>query len=70
MAKTFEGKKVLVTGGSRGLGAAIARAFGGDRGCDHDVGGFPDFRATHMFGWHQPSVMTKRCEFASLDGVL
>jgi 3-oxoacyl-[acyl-carrier protein] reductase len=27
MAKTFEGKTVLVTGGSRGLGAAIARAF-------------------------------------------
>jgi NAD(P)-dependent dehydrogenase (short-subunit alcohol dehydrogenase family) len=27
MAKTFEGKAVLVTGGSRGLGAAIARAF-------------------------------------------
>ena len=27
MAKTFDGKAVLVTGGSRGLGAAIARAF-------------------------------------------
>lgn len=27
MAKTFEGKTVFVTGGSRGLGAAIARAF-------------------------------------------
>jgi NAD(P)-dependent dehydrogenase (short-subunit alcohol dehydrogenase family) len=27
MAKTFEGKAVLVTGGSRGLGAAIARVF-------------------------------------------
>ena len=27
MGKTFEGKTVLVTGGSRGLGAAIARAF-------------------------------------------
>jgi NAD(P)-dependent dehydrogenase (short-subunit alcohol dehydrogenase family) len=27
MAKTFAGKTVLVTGGSRGLGAAIARAF-------------------------------------------
>src|ERR1700680_4402897 len=27
MGNTFEGKTVLVTGGSRGLGAAIARAF-------------------------------------------
>src|SRR3979411_2902589 len=27
MAKTFAGKTVLVTGGSRGLGAAIAPAF-------------------------------------------
>ena len=33
MAKTFEGRAVLVTGGSRGLGAAIARAFA-DNGAD------------------------------------
>lgn len=36
MTKTLLGKVALVTGGSRGLGAATARALADDRDCEQE----------------------------------